>query len=195
LDQGTIIFAAAGLGAATVTGLIAWGLSRRTPKQTSLSTIYKPCLLKACGPVTARQAVRLARESLLRHTPVGPLRGLSSGPELDLQGKSTRWNVVFETDQGKRTGVVSFSSSTNLKGSALVVRIEVLPAPPQPGRPLVELFEDSPEALASLIRGGADFGTASTKATLSVRPDPEGRPVWRLDVRGQTYETPFTEAA
>lgn len=195
MDQGTIIFAAAGLGAAAVTGLVAWGLSRRIPKPSSLSTIHKPKLLKACGPVTARQAVNLAREALLHHTPVGPLRGLSSGPELDAQGRSTRWNVVFETDKGKRTGVVSFSSSTTLKGSALVVRVEILPTPPQSGRPLAELFEDSPEALTRLVRDGADFGSATTKATLSVRPDEHGRPVWRLDVRGQSYETPFTEAA
>jgi len=195
LDQGTIIFAAAGLGAAALTGLVAWGLSRRVPKPSSLSTVYKPRLLKACGPVTARQAVHLAREALLAHTPVGPLRGLSSGPEFDTQGRSTRWNVVFETDKGQKTGVVSFSSSTNLTGSALVVRIEVLPAPPQPGRPLAELFEDSTDALARLIREGADFGTGTAKATISVRPDADGRPVWRLDVRGQTYETPFTEAA
>ncbi|MFT5423175.1 MAG: hypothetical protein ACI89L_000949 [Phycisphaerales bacterium] len=195
MDQGTIIFAAAGLGAVAVTGLVAWGLSRRVPKHTSLSTIYKPRLLKACGPVTARQAVHLAREALLHHTPAGPLRGLSSGPELDPQGRSTRWNVIFETDKGRKTGVVSFSSSTNLKGSALVVRIEVLPTPPQPGRPLAELFEDSSDALVRLIREGADFGIATAKATLSVRPDAQGRPIWRLDVRGQTYETPFTEAA
>ena len=198
MDQGTIIFAAAGLAAIALAGAAVYVHTRRIPKISNTPQVGKPELLKACGPITARQAVQLARKTLSAHTTAGALRGLTSGPDLDVQGRSCCWVVTFETASGQRTGIVTFGSSASLPGSALVARAEVLSTPPRPGQPLTEHFEDSPEALQQLIRDGAEFGSATTPprgTTLAVRPDANGNPVWRLDVRGQTFETPFEEAA
>lgn|GEM_PF-3520831 len=195
MDQGTLIFVAAAAAAVTIGGGIALVLALRSPKASTSAVTLKPQLLKACGPVSARQAVHLARAALKKHAQPGALRGLSSGSDLDHTGLSCRWTVTLETHSGQRTAVVRFGSSTSLTGSALVAQVELLPTPPRPGKPLTESFEDSPAALAHLIRNGAEFGPGVTKATLAARPDQHGRPVWKLDIQGRSFETPFVEAA
>ncbi|MFG0305668.1 MAG: hypothetical protein ACF8Q5_05585 [Phycisphaerales bacterium JB040] len=194
MDQGTLIFVIAAVTAVALGGGVALYLALRTPRPSTAAVTLKPQLLKACGPISARQAVHLARAALKKHAPPGALRGLCSGSDLDHKGLSCRWTVTLETHAGQRTAVVRFGSSTSLTGSALVAQCELLPTPPRPGKPLTDTFEDSPAALANLMREGADFHDGA-KATLAARPDQHGRPVWKLDVQGRSFETPFVEAA
>ncbi len=148
------------------------------------------------GPLTARGALQAVLPVVEKVSRRYQLRLVTSGEDIGADGRSLRWEFVFEFPSRHAGGVFGVEPCDMEKSeTALCITSEVAPRPPRSEAPLPLEFRDSPEVAAEMAKAGVDWVAGSTRMTLASRRTPDGALVWFTVMFDKEYAVPFVAAA
>ena len=148
---------------------------------------------EVAGPVTARGALAVVRKDALQVSKTVELRGVSSGEDIDHNGRSRTWRFVLAFPSRKGLGVFELEPcAAEAEDGSLCLSASLSPAgASREGKSLPMDFVDSPEAVRRLASAGCDWVSGPTNLSLSTRQLADGAVVWHVSTYGKDYETPF----
>jgi|GEM_PF-2579138 len=182
----------ASVGTVLILGVVAHIRRRRLIRSFQSKTTRIP--LSGRDPMSAAEAVTLARQAWPRRARVGGLLSVSSGEDLDASGRSYSWKLVFAAHDGTATGVAEFRPDLDTRGDVRGARLELSIAalPPATEAVLPEPFRDSWKVMRDATRKGVDPTAATSRVSLSVRAEPGRDPRWKLELDRKIATTRFT---
>ncbi|MFG0305666.1 MAG: hypothetical protein ACF8Q5_05575 [Phycisphaerales bacterium JB040] len=194
LPTNILVLMFASVGTALIVGVCV--LVRRRRLRHALRPDKTVVRLTGRDPMTASEAVTLARKAWPRGARAGGLLSVSSGEDLDAAGRSYAWRAVFAVHNGSGTGVAEFHPEPDELGDVRGARLELSVAmvPPATEAVLPEPFRDSCKVMRDAARKGVDPGGA-TRVCLSARAEPGREPRWKLEIDRKTATTRFTTSA
>ena len=119
---------------------------------------------------------------------------ITSGSDIDAEGRSGRWEFVFHFPSRSAQAVYSLESSNPELGDAgLRVRWRLSPRRDVTGEDagLPLNFTDSPEAAHQLSHMGVDWIAGDPDMTLATKRLSSGEVVWVVESYGKEFATPF----
>ncbi len=144
------------------------------------------------GPLTARQALAALLPAVEGISHQYRLGLVTSGEDIDAEGRSARWEFLFDFPSRKALGMFGIEPcDIEASETALCLTIDVSPGVPSFEQPLPLEFKDSPQAAAELAMAGVDWVAGSTRMMLASRRLPGGKLVWYTEMFGREYTTPF----
>lgn len=146
------------------------------------------------GPLTAREA----------HAIVGPMAQgisgqpvlvlISSGFDINSEGRSFHWEFVFHFPDRSAQAVYSFAGGNReLSGTVPSVEWRISPRrDAEVERASLPLdFTDSPAAVRELGRVGVDWEAGDSDLTLATKRLSSGEVVWAAESHGEIFTIPF----
>lgn len=146
------------------------------------------------GRVTAREALALVYPAVLETSKKPVLLLITSGTDINAEGRSGTWEFVFHFPAPVAQGVYSLEPrDPEVSDSDLRLRWRLSPRPDVKGNDaaLPLDFTDSPEAVRDLNRAGVDWVAGDTDMTLATKRLPSGEVVWVTESYGKEFATPF----
>lgn len=134
--------------------------------------------------LTAHAAWRVVKPCAQNHAANPVLTFITSGTDLNVEGRSRTWEFGFYVPESRSSLLVSLmpvpaagDGDVGLAAIiALTVRITPCFQPPATGLPFD--FRDSPDVVAEFSRAGVDFVAGSTDMKLEARRLASGQAVW-----------------
>ena len=151
-------------------------------------------LPKTRGRATAREALALVYPTVEETSKKPVLVLITSGSDIDAEGRSGRWEFVFHFPSRSAQAVYSLESSNPELGDAgLRVRWRLSPRRDVTGEDagLPLNFTDSPEAAHQLSQMGVDWIAGDPDITLATKRLSSGEVAWVVESYGKEFATPF----
>jgi hypothetical protein len=134
------------------------------------------------GPLTAHEAWALVRPAAYRLDARPRLTFITSGLDLDPDGRSFTWEFGFDVPACRAHALLSVGPPGEADDidEAPVVLVQRITAAAGTGRKaaLPEHFRDSPEVVSEFEAGGVDFVAGPSDMKLEARVLPTGEPAW-----------------
>jgi hypothetical protein len=138
--------------------------------------------LPRTGPTTAREAWELARPEALALDPGARLLLVTSGTDLQADGRSLTWEFLLALPARQARVLVSLappeSAADPDRAPLELTRRVTRSAERDEPRALPFAFRDSPEVVLELARAGVDFVAGPTDMKLEGRVLPSGLAAW-----------------
>lgn len=168
-------------------------LGRRRPE----SSVRRKTVRREPGPLTVHEAWELTHPSAEALDDQARLTLLTSGSDIDQDGRSFTWEFGFALPRRQRYGMFSVEPSGENEAIdddpvVLVERLVPVSRSELKRHPtLPEPFRDSPEVVAELAAQGVDFVAGPTDMKLEARVLPSGTAVWVTFFWDEERTTPF----
>lgn len=146
------------------------------------------------GPVTAREALDLVHPAALEVAKEPVLLLISSGTDINADGRAGTWHFVFHFPARLAQGAYSLEQrDAEVDDSGLRMTWRVSPRIDAKGKDaaLPLDFIDSPKAVRDLGHAGADWVAGDPDMTLATKRLPSGEVVWATESYGKEFVTPF----
>jgi hypothetical protein len=151
-------------------------------------------LPQARGRVTAREALALVYPAVLETSKKPVLLVITSGTDINAEGRSGTWEFVFHFPARAAQGVYSLEHrDPEVSDGDLRMTWRLSPRPDAKGddAALPLEFTDSPEAVRDLNRAGVDWVAGDADMTLGTKRLPSGEVMWVTEAYGKEFVTPF----
>lgn len=146
------------------------------------------------GPMTAHEAWAMALPQARALDPDAKLVLVTSGTDLQADGRSFTWEFLFHLANRKVRLLLTYEpadSAAEPDGQPVAQVRRINPAPEQQVAALPLAFRDSPEVVAAFSRGGVDFVAGPGDMKLEAKVSATGQAVWVTYYWDGEHGTPF----
>ena len=150
------------------------------------------------GSMTVRQAWSEAARAASELDPRFRLTVVTSGLDVNFEGRSRTWEFIFFLPGRSETALVTLEAdpmNEDVDSAGCILTRRLQPASPQDGKKtqFPVPFRDSPEVAAEFSAQGADFLSGPTDMKIEGRILPDGKAVWVTCCWDREYLAPFAK--
>lgn len=162
----------------------------------SKPSIKRRTVPECVGDITVHSAWIIVSQIAEQHDHKAKLTFITSGMDLNREGRSHTWEFFFLLPSRKSTAMISLepdSQCENVDNAPCILIQRLKPTIPS-DRYKLSLplpFRDSPEAVAEFIAKGVDFEAGPSDMKLESRALPSGKVLWVTYYWDKEFAIPF----